>query len=399
MSRKVILSIIFVCLNSLAACGNVVEKNKGMECIPTRKSKSSNLNSLYPVRLNGLWGFINSIGEIVAEPKFVAVGTQSEGKIPIQISNKKWGVINLNGEIIIEPKFDHIGEFYQGLASVKIGNYWNVISEDGRLILKENIPIPFNFSDERAFIKVAHGWKIIDLQGHQISNLIFQEHSNYVEGFASVKFKNQGHIKTALIDKHGNLTFISQDFEISTDIDFSDGLIPISMVKEFSTNSDSRIIRRKGYINKYGEIKIYPTFEGVSNFKNCFSGYIENFKWGVINLYGDKITPAKYDFIQGFEENFSVVVLDGKYGFINQLGFEIVPPTFHAANSFSEGLAAVQVSEGKNKTWGFIDYSGKIVINPKFDKVGAFKNGISQVEINGKQIYINKSGEYIWSSD
>ena len=41
--------------------------------------------------------------------------------------------MNLNGDLVISPQFDEGSYFFEGYATVKIGEFWSFISPDGTL--------------------------------------------------------------------------------------------------------------------------------------------------------------------------------------------------------------------------------------------------------------------------
>jgi hypothetical protein len=58
----------------------------------------------------GKYGFLNSKGEWVIEPKFESADDFKSGICRVK-ENGLWGVINTEGEYIIEPKYDRLEEF------------------------------------------------------------------------------------------------------------------------------------------------------------------------------------------------------------------------------------------------------------------------------------------------
>jgi len=76
----------------------------------------------------------------------------------------------------------------------------------------------------------------------------------------------------------------------------------------------------------------------------------------------------------------------GKWGYLNRAGKWGIKPSFEIATDFSEGLAAVEVSVGKEPghkeptyKWGYIDHTGKFAIPPQFYGAMPFSNGVATV--------------------
>ncbi|MCO5248407.1 MAG: WG repeat-containing protein [Chitinophagales bacterium] len=68
---------------------------------------------------------------------------------------------------------------------------------------------------------------------------------------------------------------------------------------------------------------------------------------------------------------------------------------------FSEGLLRVAIGEMKfdgdwyGGKWGFVDKTGKEIIPLKYDWVENFKNGKAKVGLNGRELYIDKTGKEV----
>ena len=139
---------------------------------------------LSPAKIDGNWGYINQVGEIVIEPQFddaghfseglgrwpaveglagVRIGYKwgyinregeffsnevsfSEGLARVRIGNK-WGYINQISEIVIKPQFDDAGDFSEGLSPVKIGGKYGYINQIGEIVIKPQ------FDDAGIFLK------------------------------------------------------------------------------------------------------------------------------------------------------------------------------------------------------------------------------------------------------
>lgn len=73
------------------------------------------------------WGFVDSSGKIVIEPKFTEAKSFSNGLAPVS-KDGMWGYINTKGEYRIESKFTDCLPFTtNGVAAVKENDVWNYI--------------------------------------------------------------------------------------------------------------------------------------------------------------------------------------------------------------------------------------------------------------------------------
>ncbi len=75
--------------------------------------------TLYPVVVNGRWGFTDKSGETVINPQFDQAEVFAEGLAPVKMG--RWGYVDASGKIVINPQFDKADVFSEGLAAVKLG--------------------------------------------------------------------------------------------------------------------------------------------------------------------------------------------------------------------------------------------------------------------------------------
>jgi len=79
------------------------------------------------VKENGLWGFIDSSGELVIDYSFEDASSFGRHLAAVQCGGL-WGYINLYGKIVIEPEFLLAKSFEDGSAPVLTGRGWRFIT-------------------------------------------------------------------------------------------------------------------------------------------------------------------------------------------------------------------------------------------------------------------------------
>lgn len=94
------------------------------------------VNDIMIASVNGKYGIYNGSGEnkcdFTASDMDICMG----GNIAYKDSKGKWGFVNSDGETVIEPKFDEAKSFSNGLAAVKSDGKWGFINESGELVIK-----------------------------------------------------------------------------------------------------------------------------------------------------------------------------------------------------------------------------------------------------------------------
>lgn len=117
--------------------------------------------------------------------QFEAVGTASEGRIPVMRAGK-WGFCNFNGELVVEPAFDEALPFSGGLAAVKEGKAWGYIDPDGfpEVSCKYELVRPYH--EGMAAVKRDGKWGYIDRDGFPKIRCQYDEVTDFSDGRAQV---------------------------------------------------------------------------------------------------------------------------------------------------------------------------------------------------------------------
>ena len=89
--------------------------------------------------LNGLYGYLNSRGNVAIAPKFpFAAARFSEGLANVSICTDRgflWGFIDESGKFAIPPRFEDSKPFREGMAGIKVNSKWGFINTKGELIV------------------------------------------------------------------------------------------------------------------------------------------------------------------------------------------------------------------------------------------------------------------------
>lgn len=106
---------------------------------------------LIPYEENGKFGYKDSIGNVIVQPKYDRVELFYQGVAPVNIGGNhyitewgytsfkggKWGIIDQTGKEITPIKYDYIGTFHEGHAIVAIKEKSGYIDITG----KEVVPV------------------------------------------------------------------------------------------------------------------------------------------------------------------------------------------------------------------------------------------------------------------
>jgi len=79
------------------------------------------------VKRNGVWGFINTSGEVIIDFQFEDALSFGQHIAAVKVG-EYWGYINIFGDIIFEPEFLQVGSFASGSAPVLTERGWQLLS-------------------------------------------------------------------------------------------------------------------------------------------------------------------------------------------------------------------------------------------------------------------------------
>lgn len=140
-------------------------------------------------------GYINTKGKFVIpmQKGFAGYGF-SENLSPISDADKAlFGFIDTVGNLVIDYQFDEVGQFSEGLCKAyKRGNF-GYINTKGIFVISPQFDEATEFQENRAFVSVfnfekdAHQWGIIDKDGRHITPYIFDGYKRYSEKIAAVQ--------------------------------------------------------------------------------------------------------------------------------------------------------------------------------------------------------------------
>ena len=129
------------------------------------------------VKLNGMFGCINALGEQVTPFRFAAMLSFSNGMAAVKL-NGKWGYIDKNGTSVIPYRFDEAKSFSEGLAPVFYYGKWGFINMEGKSVISYQYDSANPFSDGLANVRRNGVWGFIDAE-----NNWYNEKDEYIPRF------------------------------------------------------------------------------------------------------------------------------------------------------------------------------------------------------------------------
>ena len=314
------------------------------------------------------------IALILHLPNFAQINEKSETLYPVFV-NGKYGYVNSHGEIVIKPQFDKANKFQNGLGLVTIeaknisdtpGHYDYIMGKQGYVDKTGKFVIPpgkyylaEDFSEGLAGVgvndcKKDYCYGYIDTTGKVVIEPQFQTVGEFHEGTADVRMPND---KWGVIDKTGK--FIIPPIY--------DGVFP------FFESVGIALIDSNPKNLKLSEMK-------VSKVQSLF-----------FDKKGRIIARVPFLVFGVFGEGLVTFITEKGMGFVDKTGKIVIEPIFRSAFRFSEGLCPARIE----KKWGYIDKTGKFIIEPIYDQAFEFSNGLARVMLNGKTGFVDKTGKFI----
>lgn len=375
---------------------------------------------LYPIRENGLYGYVDSVGNRIVEPEFLWVSTFYNGlamavvdtvyrEVPDSMAYEvgerdtiinvyrmyaKYGYIDKSGDFVIEPKF------ISYVNMNEIGDVTNDMDDCSNALYRNS------FRNRRAMFYDTTTWKngYIDIKGNVVIEPNFIYSKPFSHGRAVVKeliaepviyddlCLNPSKLRCSYIDTLGNRTTQSK-YESLTRFNGRRGIGSFTEIFKDSAGNkqgytvhndivdgDGNLIKDLGMWNCFYDYSI----DGISVAKQVmhfqvYDGMFDSYSF--VDEEGDYLQPLK-----GLTKN--------QIDSLNKCDdiLEVLPEDAPIADAtyFNNGFAGITPD---CKRWFVVDKYliihgyGKESI---FDGFRAFNNGLAAVKKNGKWGFINK---------
>ena len=287
-----------IILATVAAIGGCSGSDNTSPFVPTQTYQEigpfseSQTKTLAPVKLNGLWGFIDASGNLAIMPQYRNVLPFTEGLAAFD-STGRWGFINEAGGIAIQPQFNRVQPFSESLAAAKTmsRDKYGFINNTGSYSIQPQFDSVRPFGQGLAPVLKDGKWGYINTSGKVVlSTSHYRAYRFTADGFAVVRPQRNG---------------------------------------------------LYGYISKDGSLKLPAIYEEATDFVKGLAAVKIGGKWGYINTSGSFAIPAAYQYATPFSAGVAAVKKEGSFFYINSAGATAFPGTYEIATPFTGGKALV----------------------------------------------------------
>ncbi len=323
----------------------------GLSTILLLQACSSN-KSLYPVKIDSSYGFINREGDLLVPPKYPNVQRYSEGFAPVQCRDGSLVYLDLDGKELEAP--DDYGPI-------------------------EKLDL---FSDGMARVVVAQKVGYVDRQLRWVIPPQYAQAGRFSEGLAAVLYSAENRV--IYIDKKGAEVFTLDNVSAAG---------PMRAGFAYFVRSG-----RFGIINKQGEITTPPSYlflataDPVSGLARALDDKTE--LYGFVDSNGSWIIAPLYPNAGDFSYGFAAVFMRNKnrYGYIDTRGNVCISGQYLTGGNFHEGFAWVRTDKG----FRYIDRDGRWLSPLIFRYTHDFYGGLAAASQGDKFLYINTQGTVTW---
>ena len=301
-------------------------------------------DALYPIRENGLWGYMDYRGRTVIAPQFARAdefrGAGYATAIPV---GNTWqdggGIIDRQGDWVVPPEYI-LDDGYDGFlyGGEDTGVVWLHGLEDDGLV------------------------GFFDLRSGYFSGLRFCSSSPWVSEtdklIAVCSPEEDGWNDVGFVDRTTG--------EVALDFRYGDTMNPSIFCEGYAVvclwdeeGADSRDL----VIDKAGRELALPPGIALDPY------YGDNFSEGLLAVMGEE---------------------DGLYGFIDTEGKLAIAPQYSWVECFSEGLCCVYDEADRA---GYINRQGEWVIPPRYDSGAGFYLGTTLVSLGDAYILLDATGQ------
>ncbi len=312
---------------------------------PPEEPLASSTGRLLPYRADGRWGYKNTSGQVVIQPRFSAA-LEFDGEAALAAVNTtgeaRYGLIDRRGNWILDPVWEDAVQFSEGLAAVKQNGLWGFADATGGYAAEPEYDETGAFHEDRARVRMNDKWGYIDNNGAIVVEAVYDYAADFSEGRAFTIHEGAD-VERPIIDTGGEQV---GRLRTATGTRYCEGLAMVDLNE-----------------GKFGYVGLEATLAFNTTFQEA----------------------------RDFSEGLAPVRSDGEWHYINPQGLSAFDERYEDAQVFSEGLAAVKTDGGK---YGYIDVQGEIAVEAAYDEAEPFKDGYALVRRGPERGIIDKLGQF-----
>lgn len=325
------------------------------------------------VRHRGYYMLVAQDGTVLIDPVWSDMyRTGGDHFVGERADTKEQCVIDATGKVIATAPWGRIAyvSVDDRILTLKDGKKYGYATFDGRTISDAVWTEAMNFVDGYAAVK-SDKWGIIDATGAVVVQPRFDALTLPVYGCAIATLKKDREVYTNVIDMHGNV--VNPYPWKNTDPRFVDGVAVVQGAdkKAYLINYRGDVLTDPGWSSISLSYHGAAVIKGRADFRDAY---------GLMSSSGQVILPPTYDKLGDIIEGIAVFRKEFDYGYIDCHGNVISPAQWDYADEFEGGFAVVQ----QDKKKGVIDATGIVVLHPGYEEVTYAAGSVFLTQLGGK---------------
>lgn len=320
---------------------------------------------LVPVKHEGKWGYLDTLGAQAIPYRYQQVLPFSEGRAWVREAGL-WGIINTKGEWVSSPQYDRVFDgFRNGFSEVVVGPFQGIVDREGYIILPPEYLGVGEYAQGLVWFDAGAGVGFADTTGRVAIEPRFQAAGQFSGNRAPVLMNNRyGYINTL------GQVVVSPRFEAVGG--FRHGRAPVRLNDQW------------GLIDTMGAWVAQPAFSEITPFadslwrvKNALN------RQGLLTNQGDTLLPMEYMEIRMLEDKIQTLASLPRYGYLTPTGKRVTTDYDY-------------LSPGQSRFWVALDSAGKATYLNRRAQVVQHYNGLLSAE--GNYSWAASEGKLDWNA-
>lgn len=343
---------------------------------------STSAPKLWPISVEGKWGFIDAHGSVRIEPQYAKASRFKEGLALVSVAgasevdkafNRAYdGFIDDSGEFVIPAQFP---AFYPQLDASTFYGYSKF--EDGVAIVRD--------------ATISSGLRgLIDRRGQLIAPMKYLSLGAFGEGLCSFGiFGRGGNSERGYMDYQGNVRLRPKGFLYGSC--FAEGRAAITVR---TSEGDHQVL-----IDRQGRTIVGPgEYTAISPVRGGLARVVKDGEVGLIDADGRNVVPIG-EYRKIIEPERASTYIVEKNGVFYALDSRLEPeklPDFGATPCGYRG-DGIWIDTHDNKS-GYAKPDGAVVVEPVYDYLDLFDGELCRFRKGTSRGYLNRSGQIVWST-